>query len=104
MTTEHRDGPFGPGPRHYGRSFSDNRLELTCPCPLEPCGLVAWGKEVKDCPQHGWGAAKTMRQGHHESQCPGPLEHQPATKLTPEEMETHWFYGQVEPLPAWVAA
>lgn len=57
---------------HVGRSFNDTRLEDVCICPKEPCGLVdlerVWGG---GCEQHDLKYAKTLRQGHKESECPG---------------------------------
>lgn len=56
---------------HMGRSWKGHALEDECPCPQEPCGLVSLDNVNNDCPQHGWGAFKTMRQGHNPANCPG---------------------------------
>lgn len=44
---------------HVGRSWTGNRLERDCPCPKQPCGLVAMDEADPDCPQHAFWAAKT---------------------------------------------
>ena len=54
---------------HFGRSWGGHRIEDECPCTQETCGLVA--RADPDCEQHGWRFARTMRQGHPESACPG---------------------------------
>jgi hypothetical protein len=54
---------------HYGRSWKGSAPEDVCPCPQEPCGLVAVPN--KDCEQHGMMAAKTIRQNHRGIDCPG---------------------------------
>lgn len=56
---------------HIGRSWNGHRLEDACPCPQEPCGLVARANVVPDCPQHGLRACKTIRQSHTPANCPG---------------------------------
>ena len=55
---------------HMGRSFTGHDLEDDCPCPKAPCGLVI-SDRVEECPQHSWWAAKTIRQMHDASDCPG---------------------------------
>jgi hypothetical protein len=62
----------GLGTPHIGRSFAGHPLEDDCPCPQEPCGLIALDRADNDCPQHGFQKAKTMRQSHVAEQCPGP--------------------------------
>jgi hypothetical protein len=59
------------GTPHIGRSFAGHPLEDACPCPQEPCGLIAMDKADPDCPEHGSHKAKTLRQGHLAEQCPG---------------------------------
>lgn len=54
---------------HMGRSWTGHPLEDSCSCPQQPCGLIAEEGALQDCPQHGWGAAKTMRQIHREEDC-----------------------------------
>lgn len=57
---------------HIGRSFAGpGHIEATCPCPLEPCGLVDTEKAVDECDQHPPAACKTMRTGHPSEDCPG---------------------------------
>lgn len=57
---------------HIGRSFTDTRLEDVCPCPKEPCGLVAFSKALESCEYgHHWASARTIRQGHSAAKCPG---------------------------------
>ena len=56
---------------HVGRSWTSHPLEDECPCPQEPCGLIAMSKIVAECPQHALGAAKTFRQTHMPENCPG---------------------------------
>lgn len=55
---------------HIGRAFAGHAIEDACPCPQTPCGLVTVDTADKDCPQHAFGAAKTMRQGHPARNCP----------------------------------
>jgi hypothetical protein len=64
----------GEGPWHMGRSFYGHPLEDECPCPQEECGLVHSRKVDPECPQHGFKAAKTIRQGHPVDECPGREE------------------------------
>lgn len=79
---------------HVGRSFTDTRLEDSCPCPKAPCGLVISDQIVPDCPEHPWQRGKTMRQGHVPEDCPGaaptdgPL-HLPASKDQPRSLTGH---------------
>lgn len=58
---------------HVGRAWSGNAIEDSCPCPKEACGLVDLGKTSTGCDQHPVTRAKTMRQGHEASQCPGTI-------------------------------
>jgi ribosomal protein L37E len=58
------------GKLHMGRSFTGHELEDSCPCPKERCGLVTQDTADPDCPQHGFAAAKTMRQFHEPRYCP----------------------------------
>lgn len=56
---------------HIGRSFGDaHHLEDECPCPQEPCGLVALDRVVEDCPEHDLSKARTIRQSHDPENCP----------------------------------
>lgn len=57
---------------HVGRAWTGHALEDECPCPQEPCGLVAQDKIVDECPQHAVHAGKTLRQSHSPDNCPGP--------------------------------
>lgn len=69
--------------RHVGRHWpntyraeqdghSDHpTIEAECPCPREPCGLIAESKISPDCTQHTMEAAKTFRSSHTEEECPG---------------------------------
>lgn len=59
---------------HTGRSFNGHHMEDACPCPQEACGLVDFKKADAECPQHAFGASKTMRQGHMADACPGKSE------------------------------
>lgn len=56
---------------HIGRSFSGHFLEDECPCPQEPCGLVAVESVDPTCPQHPVERSKTIRQSHLAEHCPG---------------------------------
>jgi hypothetical protein len=58
---------------HIGRSWPglEPHLENECPCPQEPCGLIAESKIDPDCPQHSWAATKTIRNSHDAGDCPG---------------------------------
>lgn len=62
-----------PNVVHVGRSFVGHHLEDGCPCPKEPCGLVADVK-VLNCPEHSWQSGKTIRQTHAAQDCPGASE------------------------------
>lgn len=56
---------------HIGRSFGDDHhLEDECPCPQEPCGLIAVAKIEPGCPQHDFTMAMTIRQSHSAADCP----------------------------------
>lgn len=56
---------------HIGRSFGDDHhLEDDCPCPQEPCGLIAVNRIDPECPEHDFRWAKTIRQGHSPANCP----------------------------------
>lgn len=57
---------------HIGRSFADTHLEDACPCPQEPCGLIARDQVRPDCPEHAVWAGKSIRQGHRPDACVGP--------------------------------
>lgn len=54
---------------HMGRSWSGHHMEDECPCPQEPCGLIARENAVESCPQHYFGRAKTMRSIHRAEDC-----------------------------------
>jgi hypothetical protein len=56
---------------HVGRSFSDTRLEDSCPCPKAPCGLVISDQIKERCTEHSWTHGKAIRQGHQPKDCPG---------------------------------
>lgn len=56
---------------HRGRGWEGHDLEDSCPCPQEECGLIASTTTTGDCPQHGFAAAKTLRQSHRATDCPG---------------------------------
>ena len=56
---------------HWGRSWTGHALEDACPCPKEPCGLVNTGTVLDECEQHNPLRAKSSRQGHPASDCPG---------------------------------
>lgn len=63
--------PFDWSHAHIGRSFGDGRdIEQTCPCPIEPCGLVRADRAVDRCTQHGFLKGKTIRQSHAQADCP----------------------------------
>lgn len=55
---------------HVGRSWSGHAFEDDCPCPQQPCGLVI---PTEDCPEHALADAKTFRQVHRASDCPGSV-------------------------------
>lgn len=59
-----------PDDHHVGRSWTAHPLEDACPCPQEPCGLVALSKVDPECQQHAGAAAKTFRQSHRAEDCP----------------------------------
>ena len=53
---------------HLGRSFGTRRhIEDACPCPQEPCGLIAMSRISLDCEQHEF--RQTFRQSHTPAQC-----------------------------------
>lgn len=62
-----------PFDRHVGRSWTGHDIEDVCPCPKAPCGLAIFNGDP-DCPQHGFRAAKTIRQGHDAIDCPAERE------------------------------
>lgn len=57
---------------HIGRSWTDHPIEDTCPYPQEPCGLVNHEHASTACEQHR--ITKTIRQGHHNDECPALVE------------------------------
>lgn len=59
---------------HMGRAWEGHEMEDACPCPQEACGLVTTETRDANCPQHSFGASKTMRQGHAAQNCPGHSE------------------------------
>lgn len=61
----HWPNAYEPGPG------KEQTFEEMCPCPTEPCGLVALDKADPDCPHHAFSAAKTMRTSHRAVDCPG---------------------------------
>lgn len=55
---------------HLGRSWwPHHELEDACPCKKAPCGLADGDGIDPDCPEHGWKAAKTMREMHRDEVC-----------------------------------
>jgi hypothetical protein len=55
---------------HTSRLWVGNdrdRFGDECPCKDELCGAVT---ARADCPQHGFGAGKTLRRIHPEDACP----------------------------------
>jgi hypothetical protein len=55
---------------HVGRSWSGSPLEDACPCPQQPCGLVAVNEADPQCVEHSRILPpKTMRQGHMPDRC-----------------------------------
>ncbi|MFD0332254.1 hypothetical protein ACFQZC_38680 [Streptacidiphilus monticola] len=61
---------------HTGRGeHGDVWIEDLCRCKKEPCGLVDPTRADPHCEHHAPGAARTMRQGHPASQCPGHRPH-----------------------------
>jgi hypothetical protein len=60
---------------HLGRSWwPQHHIEDDCECPKAPCGLVDADTALPDCPEHGWKAAKTMREIHRAELCAAKLE------------------------------
>lgn len=58
---------------HWSRHFDGpGELEYRCPCPKEPCGMVARNRTAPECSQHPFERAKTTRSGHRPEDCPGP--------------------------------
>lgn len=64
---------------HIGRAWEGHDIEDACPCPQEPCGLVAMDATDPECVEHPAVRAKSTRQGHRAEDCPGtprlPLAH-----------------------------
>jgi hypothetical protein len=64
--------------RHWPGSYKQGQrgtragqtIEDECPCPTEPCGLVARDKIDPECPQHGLTREKTIRSSHRSAECP----------------------------------
>ena len=72
--------PAVPPGQHVGRTWSGTRIEDTCPCPKEPCGLVNLDRTHPDCTEHPPRRAKSMRQIHDADRCPAatrPDQHLP---------------------------
>lgn len=59
---------------HMGRAWNGHAMEDECPCPQAACGLITSVDKDESCPQHGFAASKTIRQGHAEQNCPGHSE------------------------------
>lgn len=57
---------------HTGRAWNGHDIEDACPCKQEPCGLI-W-RHTPGCNQHDPVFARTTRQAHPESECPGAME------------------------------
>lgn len=55
-------------PSEYGKRGT---LEEECPCPTEPCGMIAESKIDPECPQHSMKAGRTIRASHYAVDCPG---------------------------------
>lgn len=63
-------GSLPPGRLHIGRRWGGpDSVSFECDCPKTACGLTVWGEWEKDCAFHG--PMKTIRQSHHENDCPG---------------------------------
>ncbi|HEY9416301.1 MAG TPA: hypothetical protein VIQ30_16205 [Pseudonocardia sp.] len=72
MSTDLMSAPWAD--QHIGRSWRDTRLEDDCPCPQEPCGLVNVNRVDPDCTEHPIERAKSIRQSHTATRCPGARE------------------------------
>lgn len=56
--------------QHISRGWpGDTQFEDACPCPQEPCGMVAWGRVDPACDQHT--GTRVIRSAHLASECPG---------------------------------
>lgn len=56
---------------HISRGWPGNLfIEDMCPCPQEPCGLVAMARVDPECEQHAVGRSKTIRNSHPAGKCP----------------------------------
>jgi hypothetical protein len=71
------------GMDHIGRSWAGHPLEDTCPCEKAPCGLAIANSNT-DCPEHGMGAMKTLRQWHGNKDCPARARAITMSKLKPD--------------------
>jgi len=80
---------------HIGRSWEpDQHLEIACPCPKAPCGLVLMSgtndPDIIYCEQHDPAEARTMRQIHNDTHCPS-MDH-----AISEEAAAQWREWAVE--------
>lgn len=69
--------------RHIGRAWAGHTRDDDCPCPQEPCGLVALSRVAPDCPEHRTELARTMRQIHKADRCPGTSSNPARVPLRP---------------------
>ena len=75
---------------HIGRSWTEHPLEDACPCPQEPCGLIAVTRIDPACGQHALAAGKTIRQSHTPERCTmtAPTSPKPHTQANPNDLRT----------------
>lgn len=60
---------------HISRGWPGHtHVEDACPCPQEPCGLVAYVRIDPNCTEHPVQFGKTIRTSHMASLCPGAGE------------------------------
>ena len=56
---------------HISRGWPGHtHMEDACPCPQEPCGLVAFSRIDPSCTEHPPSRSKTIRNSHPASECP----------------------------------
>jgi hypothetical protein len=56
---------------HMSRGWPGHtHVEDACPCPQEPCGMVAYGRIDPHCQEHPPERGKTIRDSHPASLCP----------------------------------
>ena len=60
---------------HISRGWpGQTHIEDACPCPQEPCGMVAYSRISPECDQHPPSRSKTIRDSHPAAICPALMK------------------------------